>query len=55
MGLVSGHVSAGLKHVVDGVRLEALASKMDLCDTEVLRCEVQRQNDNEAYFRECVK
>lgn len=55
VGIGMGHVSAGLKHVTDGLRLESLEKAQELCDTEVLRCEVQRQRDNEAYFRECVK
>lgn len=48
-------MSAGIKHISDGLRLEALEKAQELCDTEVLRCEVQRQRDNEAYFRECTK
>lgn len=54
-GAVTGHMSAGLKHIADGLRLESLEKAQELCDTEVLRCEVQRQRDNEAYFRECTK
>lgn len=48
-------MSAGIKHISDGLRLEALEKAQELCDTEVLRCEVQRHRDNEAYFRECTK
>lgn len=54
-GLVMGHLSASVKHVADGVRLEQLEKIADLCDSHVMRCEKQREDDREAYFRECNK
>ena len=55
MGLVMGHVSAGLRHIVDRVRIEHLETAMDMCDTQNLFMQKQMEEDREAYFRECSK
>lgn len=53
LGTAFGHISAHVRHLIDDRRIEALAKSVELCDTWALTCEKQREDDREAYFREC--
>lgn len=59
LGVVFGHISGHVRHLIDDRRIEALAKSVELCDTWALTCEKQREDDREAYFREkdraCVR
>ncbi len=54
--LVSGYIFGVLHHrKFVANRIDFLEAKMSVCDSAVLRCEKQREDDREAYFRECAK
>lgn len=55
LGTVFGHISGHVRHLWDTHRIEELAKSVELCDTWALQCEKEREDDREAYFRECNK
>lgn len=52
LGMAAGTFSGNAKNSLDTLRIKALETSMNLCDTEVLRAQHELEEAREAFWRE---